>query len=63
MSVGGWGWVKRVDVQTLALPPTSHSRPLLRLMALDTAPRAGQPNTRQLASAFECAVMDVWAQV
>jgi hypothetical protein len=32
-------------------------------MALDTAQGAGEPVTRQLASAFECALMDIWSQV
>jgi hypothetical protein len=32
-------------------------------MALDTAQGAGEPVNRQLASAFECALMDIWSQV
>jgi hypothetical protein len=36
---------------------------LCRFAALDTAEGAGEPITRQLASAFECALMDIWAQV
>lgn len=33
-----------------------------RFMALDTAHNAGAPVTRQLASAFECALLDIWSQ-
>lgn len=34
-----------------------------RLAALDTAHGAGEPVNRQLASAFECALLDIWSQV